>query len=811
MIQCFCLVLLKGEIMDKIVNKNLKVDFHIHSALSSHKDGNKVSDNTISKISVLIDKLVANQLDMVSISDHDLFDYNLYGELKKKESDGTFKKVFPAVEFSVSFENETKTKNNIHIVCVFDDSNEEKLKKLNSFLINKDGSVAYDVDKKTFSEEKFLKILKNIGLDVVMIAHQKGSIEKKAEGNDVKTIGKWRLNEFIESEFFDSFEFKNPTNGIFNNLFKKKINDKYEIVRFITGSDCHVWSLYPQMDSDDKETDFRHTYLKCLPSFRGVAMALTDDSRISLNENSFSVDSRKIDFINIKNKDELKPIPLSRGINVIIGDNSIGKSLLLHKLTNYSELSDTKKRDGYNSYLASKKIEIQTTINKDDLYSFDYQGEIRNNFSNENPGFNNEFLLSKYPPDMISTSYIDYIKSELENLYSKLEIKFKFGDELKKLNTIQLITKDIKDKQLSAVKNSVNLTSIISEKNKIVSAIVTAVSKLSLLLEMNISRDEHTYIENVVVELNKMLNEYKKEHVNLQHKKTLITAINDGISAYTDHMKDYKSTLQNLQDTQNENIIALSNTISELIKLRNGISTYEFKINTKPIEVSKEQYGKYQFIKRFANNRTEIDSKYYKELISKVLVKDKSIDTQKITNEELKNLITNKTDEEKRKEALPLLKDRLDNIIIEEFKNVTVILDKDTPVTDTLSQGLNSTIYFDIVSNDKREGIYLVDQPEDDISQSGIRESIINDFKIMRGKRQVIIVTHNPQFVVNLDADNVICIEKDPLGDIIFKSGALEYSDSETNILKLVMDHLDGGLESIRKRWKRYEKNIDIS
>ena len=101
-----------------------------------------------------------------------------------------------------------KLKNNVHIVCVFDDSDEEKLKKLNSFLINKDGSVAYDVDKKTFSEEKFLKILKNIGLDVVMIAHQKGSIEKKAEGNDVKTIGKWRLNEFIESEFFDSFEFK---------------------------------------------------------------------------------------------------------------------------------------------------------------------------------------------------------------------------------------------------------------------------------------------------------------------------------------------------------------------------------------------------------------------------------------------------------------------------------------------------------------------------------------------------------------------------------------------------------------------------
>lgn len=60
-----------------------------------------------------------------------------------------------------------------------------------------------------------------------------------------------------------------------------------------------------------------------------------------------------------------------------------------------------------------------------------------------------------------------------------------------------------------------NLISIISEKNKIVSVIVIVVFKLSLLFEMNISRDEYIYIENVVVELNKMLNEYKKEYVNL--------------------------------------------------------------------------------------------------------------------------------------------------------------------------------------------------------------------------------------------------------------------------------------------------------
>jgi len=45
----------KGEkSLNKIVNKNLKVDFHIHSAASRHKEGEKVKDSTIDNINVLI-------------------------------------------------------------------------------------------------------------------------------------------------------------------------------------------------------------------------------------------------------------------------------------------------------------------------------------------------------------------------------------------------------------------------------------------------------------------------------------------------------------------------------------------------------------------------------------------------------------------------------------------------------------------------------------------------------------------------------------------------------------------------------------
>lgn len=46
---------------------------------------------------------------------------------------------------------------------------------------------------------------------------------------------------------------------------------------------------------------------------------------------------------------------------------------------------------------------------------------------------------------------------------------------------------------------------------------------------------------------------------------------------------------------------------------------------------------------------------------------------------------------------------------------------------------------------------------------------------------------------------------------ISIKSGALEYYDNDTNIIDSVATTLDGGIDSIKKMWKRYEKDIENS
>lgn len=160
--------------------------------------------------------------------------------------------------------------------------------------------------------------------------------------------------------------------------------------------------------------------------------------------------------------------------------------------------------------------------------------------------------------------------------------------------------------------------------------------------------------------------------------------------------------------------------------------------------------------------------------------------------------------------VLNVLAEKINEQLSYDLANKFTITKAGTDRTQELSSGFNSKIYFDILSYEtQHEGIYIIDQPEDNISQKSIREYLLDRFKIMGEKRQVIIVTHNPQFIVNLDVDNVIFIGKED-SKIIVQSGALEYKDEEYSILDIISNHIEGGLDTLKRRWKRYEKGASI-
>ena len=187
--------------------------------------------------------------------------------------------------------------------------------------------------------------------------------------------------------------------------------------------------------------------------------------------------------------------------------------------------------------------------------------------------------------------------------------------------------------------------------------------------------------------------------------------------------------------------------------------------------------------------------------------KYKNLNIEKIDSDNLEDMLPD--DPKESEDKIEYYKKLIETNINEDFEIKNTIINKDEEdKTKEMSSGFNSKIYFEILSyQDKDEGIYIIDQPEDDVSQTSIKNFLLEDFKEMSNHRQIIIITHNPQFIVNLDVDNVIFIEKKD-GKIKINYGALEYKDDCIDMLNIISENIDGGIDTINERWKRYEKNI---
>ena len=90
----------------------------------------------------------------------------------------------------------------------------------------------------------------------------------------------------------------------------------------------------------------------------------------------------------------------------------------------------------------------------------------------------------------------------------------------------------------------------------------------------------------------------------------------------------------------------------------------------------------------------------------------------------------------------------------------------------------------------------VVDQPEDELDNRFLNETIIPALHRLKGKRQVIFATHNANIVVNGDADRVIALEADAQYGKVYAEGAIEDPEVREAILKT----LDGGKEAFRLR-----------
>ncbi len=66
-----------------MINGNIKIDLHIHSAASAYKEDNEIVKNgTKENIHVLINQLLKRGINLFSFTDHNRFDNELFEFVK---------------------------------------------------------------------------------------------------------------------------------------------------------------------------------------------------------------------------------------------------------------------------------------------------------------------------------------------------------------------------------------------------------------------------------------------------------------------------------------------------------------------------------------------------------------------------------------------------------------------------------------------------------------------------------------------------------------------------------------------------------
>lgn len=151
----------------------------------------------------------------------------------------------------------------------------------------------------------------------------------------------------------------------------------------------------------------------------------------------------------------------------------------------------------------------------------------------------------------------------------------------------------------------------------------------------------------------------------------------------------------------------------------------------------------------------------------------------------LKKLLFNQSDRKKYIQVFPILK----------YKG------KDL---NKISVGQKGTVYLKMMlATEAFSKPIVFDQPEDDLDNEFIMQNLITLFKELKQYRQVIIVTHNANLVVNADAEQVI-VASNIDGKLSYISGSLEDHTINSKICKI----LEGGELAFEKRRSKYQEII---
>lgn len=117
-----------------------------------------------------------------------------------------------------------------------------------------------------------------------------------------------------------------------------------------------------------------------------------------------------------------------------------------------------------------------------------------------------------------------------------------------------------------------------------------------------------------------------------------------------------------------------------------------------------------------------------------------------------------------------------------------------------LSLGQQQSVLLSILLLSDSTRPLLIDQPEDNLDSEFIFKTIVSNLRKIKEKRQVIIVTHNPNVAILGDAELIIPLKSTSVHSRIISAGSIDNEDT----VKLCCQILEGGESAFKQRKSVY-------
>ena len=766
-----------------------RVDLHIHTIESQYKDDKIVAESDAAHIDVILEKLNENNINLFSFADHNRFNFDIYEKAIEiidsdygKETYPNVKNILSSAEFDVYID---PGKPDCHILTIFDANTSSERKKIKDE-IEKDKLIKND---DAYTLDRYVKLLRNIGLSTILIACQRKALENNVPDKTNSISDSCDdVYEFLKTGFISALEYQKPNvEGILINSLS--ILDESIRPALVANSDCHEWAAYPNHDRHHKQKNKVWFFeMKSQPSFMGLLLAITSP-QTRFKRESVTIPYIKYFMFNGEKHE------LSSGFNAIIGENGSGKSTLLSIISpNPSDSSanyikSIKKDNGIHVQENEAFVGKTKYIKQGDLVKLDNKDEL---FSQDVsfPNVDNTVFIKSV--NSYKDSLLKIIKANINfnnQIGSLKEKTFTFVDEYEDASPFYVIV-TIRD-------DFANGENKFKDQFKELSLVYKNIENLILSDKYSDKQKEHFKIalqEIGAVKQEISIKYFELEYVN-SIKNIIVNAVNDYLSTIKTVSSSFDAKVTSYNRSKQAFVDSIVGTVKSLTS-KNGL-TLPKKIEKGKGYESVEKQG-FMFVSTVAYHETDNLKAAFLENVFNAAYQSEScltsIDSESAIRFAISNCGANG-------DYVAKLDENVNKFITAQTKIAKSVLEISTSNKTGGTLGEHALAYYKfITNNDSPSKVFLIDQPEDNISVPAIMKKLIEYLNNVRDKKQIIFVTHNPLLVINLDVDNVIFLNKDN-DTIDCISGCLE----SKGILDYVEKNLDGGKEALRKRLKVYE------